>query len=793
MSGEQHDNDSGHVPGGQNAGRIGGPPPSRRGNARHGTLTTGTDSGSDSAGSSKSTAATHSDKLSTHPTNVSIDEKNQPDQSRFQTRVFEPGALKGALGNNAVTGDLGENQQKPARFQTLAFEADELPREWQDLRVLNRPAPAVADSQGPPPPPPRTGTQVMGAIDAIPTSPNPPRNPTNVAPAVSQDGGTDPKPPGEPSGLPPSPHLPDSENRRVSSLSKPNTQLFKPGELPHGIGFEAEESMSDPLRASNVIYGGKPGGTALFDVPQESDADNSPRYPTASIDRTQMLSPVSTEKSSKISLPVGSEPAWVTHGSKPGSFIPNEAAKPLYPHGTQQAPTDDAARPLRVAKRSLHSETYDEGRLEPVFVTSPEENDPTSMVLAPPPDDPAFHRAATVVREPSISNHQAPKAFSERETMLNIPAVRLPTDGKEPITPSPDAPGLQKISTAPQPGPAAGAPNHRTAGATRKPDGANEPAWVNDNVNPVVERERQRHATGQSMFAPQSKTKSETKSETTTSASLTPDLRFYGVISLLILTGSMAVPTMAGEQLIAPWAGIFELVGPAFTAALFGLLTLAWVAIPMPPAIRAGLLAVTGIGCLVLASMNIHDSVLRLVFHGHPAIGAIFSQSMVVTALFWCSVVLYPAGLFARKFAPQGMVPLAVTLVGLVILAFLLLGLGVLTDSESPLFVMQKVLQSEFSTRGDRLASILIFSAAGIAVLGLISFVSQRLAAFSTIWGGLFITTFLAALFATATHVSQHIGGALEPVKLILVTAGGSILSVAGLGGLIASLSTRRV
>lgn len=751
MSGEQHDNDSGHMPGNQVAGRIGGPPPSRRGGLRHGATTSATDATPDAVAAAKPHP----------PAAMATDEHHTSEQSRFQTRVFEPGALTGVLGNSATTGDLAENQQKPVRFQTMAFEADELPREWQDLRVLHRSG-SASEASVPPPAPPRSGTQVMGAATtSAPTTPPPAAGPGSLATGSVANVETVPGPP---------PSIPSEayENRRISTVSKPHTQLFKPGELPTGIGFEAEDSMNDPARSSNVIYGGQPGGTATFDV-QPPPAEEVPRYPTVSIDRTQMLSPVSDSMSPKMSIPVGPEPAWVTHGSKPGipagENRPAPDLKPNAPVATNPA----AVGSLRVAKRALHSDIPDEGRLEPVFVMTPEENDPTSMVPAPPPDDPAFHRAATVVREPSAAKPMAPTAFSERETMLNIPAVRLPAEASGP-------------SMAAGGGMPAAQPTSPLAGT------AGKVAWANENINPVVEREKQRHSAGRSMFAPQPKT----NEVATPSSSWVLDLRFYGVVSLLLAITSLAIPTMAGEQLIAPWAGVIELAGPAFTAALFGLLTLAWVAIPMPVGVRSGLLMMTGMGCLVLGSMNIQDSALRLVFLGHPAIDSIFATSVVATILFWAALVLYPAGLFAHKFVSRSRLPLVTTLTGVVVIAATMLILGALTAHDSPASAMLTLLQNESGTRGDRLASILLLSAAVLSLIGLVSFIGPRFAALSTIWGGLFITTCMAALFAIATHVSQHIGGALEPVKLAFIVASGVVLTIAGLGGTLASVASRR-
>jgi hypothetical protein len=277
-------------------------------------------------------------------------------------------------------------------------------------------------------------------------------------------------------------------------------------------------------------------------------------------------------------------------------------------------------------------------------------------------------------------------------------------------------------------------------------------------------------------------------------AAATSYLRAMVVLTLFALLAAFGVPTIEGDLLQAPWKEVADPQSLSFLCAVFFGVNLLLAALPMPLAVRAGGLLLSGLATLAFGGLLMRDAGLRFLFRGHPAISAVWLEGVAATIVVTLAAIVLPAGLYARgRFTASGSARITVA-VGVLLALGVLFGLQALSGLDAmPLVRAVQVAIGDASYQGDRLASIALLAGTIAIPLSGLAFLGPRRTGLCTLWAFIWSVGLVAALVGLAVHIGhlEQWRLVLEPLKLSLLVASGLLLAPVALGSLVGALGRR--
>lgn len=330
---------------------------------------------------------------------------------------------------------------------------------------------------------------------------------------------------------------------------------------------------------------------------------------------------------------------------------------------------------------------------------------------------------------------------------------------------------------------------------------APEPAWASNEVaapdldarsvlgpvGPAVARPSARRAEA----APDDS--GELDVATITCQGATSFLRAMVVLGLLVLLGAFAVPTVTDGSIAAPWASVGDPQSLSFLCALLFVIELLVAAIPMPLAVRAGLLTAAGGTHLAFGALLMRDAALRFAFRAQPAVDTLFASGVAPTVLGLLAFVVLPAGLYARGRFTASLAARVTVGVGAALGLLLLLGWQALAPGLDglPLLALVEQATGSASLQGDRIAALVALVGALALPLSALAFLGPRRTGLVSLWAFVWSFALGAALVVEAVHVA-HLDQwreVLEPVRLAVFLAAGLLVTPVALGTLIGALA----
>lgn len=273
-------------------------------------------------------------------------------------------------------------------------------------------------------------------------------------------------------------------------------------------------------------------------------------------------------------------------------------------------------------------------------------------------------------------------------------------------------------------------------------------------------------------------------------------LRAMVVLGLLVLLGAFSIPTAMDGTFSGPLATVSDPQSLSFLVALLFVIEVLVAAIPMPLVVRAGLLTVASATHLGFGAMLLHAAALRDAFHAQPAVDLLFASGAFTTTLALLTLVLLPAGLYARGRYPASLGARVTVGIGAALGLFALLA-GHLVATRLggvPLMTLIDQVTGDGSLQGDRFAAIAVLAGLVALPLSFVAFLGPRRTGLASFWAFLWCFLLGAALIVEAAHV-VHLEQwleVLEPVRLTVFFAAGLLVAPVAFGTLVGALSPGR-